>query len=132
MNRALKNVADEISRHIVLDLRNRASEQGDSSGRKPDEMAIEVAQEVTRNLDRPDPESSVDGTNIQERVAKLEKRLVQLARIFGDPSQEEQGANLPNLKYAGSKYRNVDSLLNYIESKDAGGGLKLVIMNFND
>ena len=36
------------------------------------------------------------------------------------------------LKYAKSKYQNVESLLNYIETKEDEGGIKLVIMNFND
>jgi len=38
----------------------------------------------------------------------------------------------PNLKYMKPKYDNVESILKYVESKDDQGGVKLVIMNFND
>lgn len=41
-------------------------------------------------------------------------------------------AKYPNLKYMKPKYANVESILKYVESKDDQGGVKLVIMNFND
>ena len=40
--------------------------------------------------------------------------------------------SFPNLKYAKPKYKNVESVLKYIEDSDDTGGIKLVIMNFND
>lgn len=43
-----------------------------------------------------------------------------------------EGAQFPNLKYAKPKYKNIHSLLRYIESPSEAGGVKLVIMNFND
>ena len=39
----------------------------------------------------------------------------------------------PNLKYRKPKYKNVESILKYVEDEDGpSGGVKLVIMNFND
>ena len=43
-----------------------------------------------------------------------------------------KGGSFPNLKYAKPKYKDVESLLNYVESDGDKVGLKLVIMNFND
>lgn len=48
---------------------------------------------------------------------------------------EEKGVRViyPNLKYRKPKYENVGDILKYVESEDDGkGGVKLVIMNFND
>ena len=39
----------------------------------------------------------------------------------------------PNLKYAKPKYSNVSELIKYVESdKPQEGGIKIIIMNFND
>ena len=39
----------------------------------------------------------------------------------------------PNLKYAKPKYSNVSELIKYVESdKPQEGGVKIIIMNFND
>jgi len=48
---------------------------------------------------------------------------------------EEKGVRIiyPNLKYRKPKYKNVESILNYVESEGGSGEIiKLVIMNFND
>lgn len=54
----------------------------------------------------------------------------------GDQDEDEvkdSGAKYPNLKYRQPKYKNVESILKFVESSDdKGGGVKLVIMNFND
>lgn len=38
----------------------------------------------------------------------------------------------PNLKYRKPKYKNVESVLKYVEGEEGANGIKLVIMNFND
>lgn len=74
----------------------------------------------------------------EDMVAKLretEKRLEKLANSDQLDNQSEIGVSrseFPNLKYAKPKYQNVESLLNYIEQDEDKGGIKLVIMNFND
>ena len=41
--------------------------------------------------------------------------------------------NFPNLKYAQPKYSNVSELIKYVESDEPQkGGIRLVIINFND
>ena len=67
-----------------------------------------------------------------DRLLEVEKKLERLsAELDFDPGKAG-GTNLPNLKYAKSKYQDVESLLNYVGKGDDQGGLKLVIMNFND
>ena len=49
-----------------------------------------------------------------------------------DDEASGEGSRFPNLKYAKAKYRNVESILKYVERDEDRGGVKLVIMNFND
>ena len=55
----------------------------------------------------------------------------------GDEDEDEDevdgaGSQFPNLKYAKPKYKNMESVLKYIDRDEDKGGVKLVIMNFND
>ena len=72
-----------------------------------------------------------------------EKDIVHIAKDLGLDKNDievikklkEKGieVSFPNLKYAQPKYSNVSELLKYVESdKPQEGGVKLVIMNFND
>ncbi len=88
--------------------------------------------ELTKQLPMATSSHATEGHGVQQRLAALESRIEKLARQSGKPSQADPTTNLPNLKYAKSKYQNVESLLNYIETKEEEGGIKLVIMNFND
>ena len=45
---------------------------------------------------------------------------------------EQAAGTFPNLKYAEPKYKNIESLMKFVESKGEAGGVKLIIMNFND
>ena len=51
-----------------------------------------------------------------------------------DSAGRKSGANGDRapLNDSPSKYRNIESLLRYVESDNTQGGIKLVIMNFND
>jgi len=51
----------------------------------------------------------------------------------GEDKQKREQKAYPNLKYRKPKYNSMDSVLKYIESDDGeNGGIKLIIMNFND
>lgn len=79
-----------------------------------------------------------ENRDIQSALAKAEEKLNEALNLSvdsddddGDPSVPEP--NFPNLKYAKAKYKNMESVLKYVESDNgSGGGVKLVIMNFND
>jgi len=72
---------------------------------------------------------------------KLEKVLGKLAKAGqdddddddDDDEDEDDGrSRFPNLKYAQPKYHNLESVIKHVESDDGKGGVKLVLMNFND
>lgn len=76
--------------------------------------------------------------DIRSALAKAEEKLNRALNLSVDNDDDDDDlshprANLPNLKYAKPKYKNMESVLKYIESDDGrSGGVKLVIMNFND
>ena len=133
---ALQGLVDEIADGLVQELKNRSTEDDPGKSKAADEFASkvakEVAMEVTQRLPMPIPGSATAGHGVQDRLAALESRLEKLTKGSGEPAKGGPETSLPNLKYAKSKYQNVESLLNYIETKEAEGGIKLVIMNFND
>lgn len=79
-----------------------------------------------------------DNTDVHSALEKAEEKIGRAlnASVDSDEDEEEESSNsqYPNLKYRKQKYKNMDSVLKYVESKDdkQGGGVKLVIMNFND
>jgi len=76
--------------------------------------------------------------DIRSALAKAEEKLNRALNLSVDNDDDDDDAsdpraNFPNLKYARPKYKNMESVLKYIESDDGrSGGVKLVIMNFND
>ena len=148
MRRKMKGLADEIADSLIQELRNRAA-AGSSDEEVPSpDMADEAAENEPDEDNRTLPvvsqgtspavpqaasvEAGPMDTGIQARIGALETRMEALVKSITEGSPRGEGTNLPNLKYAKPKYQNVESLLNYIESKEDEGGIKLVIMNFND
>ena len=83
--------------------------------------------EEEENLDWLDEE--IDILGIEEKDEEKDEE--------GEAEEDEDeadaaGPSLPNLKYAKPKYKDVESILRYVESDDGPSGVKLVIMNFND
>ena len=136
LKEALHSLAKEVADGLVQEIRTLCSEDIPTMTKPTyeiaDAMAKEIAMEVAQQLPMPTSSPDKAGYSAQQRLAALESRLEELTEQTGESSQDDSVTNLPNLKYAKSKYRNVESLLNYIETKEAEGGIKLVIMNFND
>ncbi len=78
---------------------------------------------------------SEEERGLEERLERVEQKLERLA-IRAQAGAEEAKASgestFPNLKYAKPKYKNMESVLKYVEGEEEKGGVKLVIMNFND
>lgn len=141
MRQGLKGMAEEISHGLVQEIQStRALNR--PTGQSIVELLLEqLTQEVVRKL-----ESSTDVASpedLETRLRLLETKLETLGlEDSPDETEEEEdededevdagGASLPNLKYAKPKYKDIESVLKYIESDDEKGAIKLVIMNFND
>lgn len=81
-----------------------------------------------------DKDEIIIQTNSKDKEGKLAKADEKLSKVLTDGSREDTAGdgNYSNLKYGKSKYKNVESILKYVETPDVEGGVKLVIMNFND
>lgn len=132
----IQDLAEDIAGSMLQELKVISTEPTPGSAiaveKLADQVAKEVAEEMAEHLLAKSAVTPTVGQEERDKLAALEQQVEELAQKLRGPSPEEGTANLPNLKYAKSKYHNVESLLNYIENKDSEGGIKLVIMNFND
>ena len=148
MRRLMKSVAKDISD----DFSSRLKVDSNAGDRLLLRFSKMIARQIVRQLlkeARKNPKGVMEifantknpgkiSSGLQKVEGKLTKVIEKgLANNDDDNDEDETkgtGAKLPNLKYAKSKYKNVESILKYVESKDDknGGGIKLVIMNFND
>ena len=139
MKRALEVMAEEISQSLFRQFQSpvRSESLGLSVA---DLVARRLAEEVVTKL-RGD--ASAEGDNLYQeldaRLRSLEARMELLPQlnappVNAPPAEQEAGAatSFPNLKYAKPKYKDMESVLKYVEQDQEKGGVKLVIMNFND
>lgn len=130
----LKSLASDIAESLAAELKrlpDRPTYGSDGIGDQLlDELvdhvveAVVVSGELERKISGP----------VDPGCQDLERRGLDLDSIEGDDDDEVDGgrSSFPNLKYAKPKYKNVESVLKYIEDSQDTGGIKLVIMNFND
>ncbi len=132
----IQDLAEDIAGSMLQELRVISSEPAPGSTgaveKLADQVAKEVAEEMAEHLLAKSAVTPTVDQDDRDKLTALEQQVEELAQKLRGPSPEEGTTNYPNLKYAKSKYRNVESLLNYIENKDTESGIKLVIMNFND
>ena len=128
----LEGLIDEIAAGVVLELKSRKTTAEAAPASAVDRLAVQVAQEVVRRLGAVAPGAGSGNGQTQVRPYAPERGPENPTGESDVPDVNKEGVSFPNLKYAKPKYQNIESLLNYIESKESEGGLKLVIMNFND
>ena len=89
--------------------------------------------ELAEELDRPQANVQMSEVSeqqlLQRRLRLIERTLEKLAARLLGPTEIGAGSK-PGEE--ASKYQNVDTLLKYVDDSGADGGVKLVIMNFND
>ncbi len=132
MDKALQGVADQIAGRLIHEI------TGDQQVARPpyqdmvDRLTRMVGEEVAAWLERVNADTGTEVKVVLDRLQEVERKLENLSSELDSVSAREGSSSLPNLKYAKSKYHNVESLMNYVEKGEDQGGLKLVIMNFND
>lgn len=149
-NKILQEIRNELASTLLFDLKK--SEPGSEINMEKnsvwqmliEELAPQVAKEIKKELREEDllkdKKIVINNKNTEKGLIKAEEKLEKVMRkLSGEQAEDEDedeikdtGSNYPNLKYAKPKYKNMESVLKYIESKDDNGGVKLIIMNFND
>lgn len=135
MNRSMQRVTEEIANTLVQEMASPLATANPASGGVVDLLVQQLGEDVLRRLDRTSWRARPADGGIEERLGKMERALDRLVSSGGDADEDEvsnRTTSFPNLKYAKPKYQGVESLLNYMEKGGGEGGLKLVIMNFND
>jgi hypothetical protein len=137
LNRALRLVAQEIAEILVRDLEGSEKPEQPSEG-VMEQLVQALPGEGTGQQEEKGHENSDCYRSLEARLHRVEEALAKLTSNTvptagrQDDQGSQAGSSFPNLKYAGHKYAGMDSVLKYVERDDEGGGVKLVIMNFND
>ena len=132
MRRVLPGLAEEIARSLVQEVGSCRAVAKPASAGIVDLLLPQLAEEVVRQLGKASGTTDLFSEDFEDRLLEVERKLQKLALGVPDIVEDQDGSSLGNLKYAKSKYKNVESLMNYLESGEGEGGIKLVIMNFND
>ncbi len=132
MKRILQGLAEEIAHSLVQEGGSYGALAKPASAGVIDLLLPQLAEEVVVQLGKVNRTTDLYSEDFQDRLMEVERKLKKMALGVPDIVEDEDGTSFGNLKYAKSKYKNVDSLMNYLESGEGEGGIKLVIMNFND
>ncbi len=126
----MRVLADDIAVGLIEQLQRRKAVSVPRPPRSGEMILDEVAEELGRRQDIVQTSAISEQQVLLRRLQRVERTLEKLAaRIRSGPTET---GNESNSGEEGSKYQNVDTLLKYVDDSGADGGVKLVIMNFND
>ncbi|MBA7626122.1 hypothetical protein ES703_33564 [subsurface metagenome] len=133
MKKPLQGVVQEITQGLVLEMRNHQGLEGSAQLSIVDLLLQQLVKEVVKQLKEVSAGEGLSDEDLEAKLQKAERKLEKLA-ISAQDEDEVAGSTstYPNLKYARPKYKNIESILKYVERDEDKGGVKLVIMNFND
>lgn len=135
MRKAVQGVVQEITHGLVLEMESHRFVEGSASANITDLLLQQLAKEVVRQLREANVGKGLSEEDFEAKLQKAEGKLEKLGITGQDDDEDEvagTGSSFPNLKYAKPKYKNIESILKYVERDDDKSGVKLVIMNFND
>ncbi len=135
MNKALQGVVQEITHRLVLEMESHQSVERSTSVSIIDLLLQQLVKEVVRQLKEANVSQGLSDEDVEAKLQKVERKLEKRGITGQDDDEDEvsaTGSSFPNLKYAKPKYKNIESILKYVEGDEDKGGVKLVIMNFND
>ena len=130
----LQQLVKEVARQLI-----EANAGEDLSDENSEAKLQKVETKLEKQLTEADTGKGLSDENVQAKLEKVEKKLEKRGFTGEDEHEDNDedeaagtGSSYPNLKYARPKYKNIESILKYIERDEEKGGVKLVIMNFND
>ena len=137
----LHGVAAQIAQALVLEMQGAPGGEPPAGGGVVELLLERLAKNVETLLSEAGPGKESLGHRLDTRLQRALRKLERVERLASrdlpddddDDDRVDHGRSYPHLKYAKPKYNDVDSVLKYIERDDDDrGGVKLVIMNFND
>ena len=130
MENVMRVLADDIALGLLKEWQQRKAVPVPPALRARDTSVDQIAQESVTQQENVQTSTISEREILLRRLQQVESALEKLAtRINSGQGQSEVGSDLGG---EGSKYQNVETMLKYVDSTGAEGGVKLVIMNFND
>ena len=130
MKNVMQELADDIALGLVEKLQQRKADPVPPAPSARDMLLERFAQESVGRLDMVQTGTPSERQALLQRLEQVENTLQILAAQIRLGQAEPEAES--NHSEEGSKYQNVDTLLKYVDGPGAEGGVKLVIMNFND
>lgn len=131
----VQSVVQEITHSLVLEMESHQLVEGAASASITNLLLQQLAKEVVSQLREANVGNGLSEEDFEAKLQKAEGKLEKLGITDQDNDEDEVAgaeSSFPNLKYAKPKYKNIESILKYVERDDDKGGVRLVIMNFND
>ena len=126
----MRVLADDIALSLVKDWRQRKPVPARRAQIARDMLIDQLAQESAIQQDDVQTSTLSEQQILLQRLHQVESTLEKLAtRIRSKQGESAVGSDNGG---EGSKYQNVETMLKYVDGSGAEGGVKLVIMNFND
>jgi len=140
LKRPMQLLANDIALGLARELRSQRSLAENPRPKFFDLIVEEITQQVVNALGAGDLAPQTVEQQRAGRLREVDNKLAGLdSRIRSAIQGEIINGSLDSdvdsdadSDEEGSKYQNIESLIKYVESSDGGGGVKLVIMNFND
>ncbi len=130
MENVLRDLADDIAIGLVNEWRRRKAVPVSPAPKVHDMLVEQLARELVSRQDDVRTRTSPQQQTLLDRLEQVESTLGKIAsRIRSGQGEYEDGSDCDG---DSSKYQNVESFLKYVDSPGSEGGVKLVIMNFND
>ena len=130
MKSVMRVLVDDIALGLVEELQRRKAVPVPLESSVRDMFVEKLAQESVSPPDMVQAVAPSDRQALLQRLRQVESTLQILATQIRSGQVESEAES--NNGEEGSKYQNVDTLLKYVDGSGAEGGVKLVIMNFND
>ena len=130
MKNVMRDLVDDIALGLVEELQRRKAVPVPPASGVRDKFIERLAQESVSHLDNVQTVAPSERQALLQRLQQVESTLQILATQIRLGQAESEAES--NNGEEGSKYQNVDTLLKYVDGSGAEGGVKLVIMNFND
>ena len=126
----MRVLADDIALGLVKEWRQRRAVPVRRAPTAREILIDQVAQESVVRQDNVQTGALSERQILLQRLQQVEGTLEKLAtRIRSQQGDSAVGSDIAG---EGSKYQNVETMLKYVDGSGAEGGVKLVIMNFND
>ncbi len=126
----MRALADDIAFDLANELRRRKAFFALPEAQDPPMLVDQIDQEASSHQGDVEVNPTLQQQVLLQRLQQVENTLKVLARQIRKGQMEPDSDAKDGEE--GSKYQNVDTLLKYVDGPGAEGGVKLVIMNFND